>query len=103
MIIFERHGDDVVYDLQLSFIQVALGDEVEVPTLTGKATITIAPGTQSGKILRMKSKGIPRLNSFGSGDQLIRISVWTPTKLGPKEKELLKGLAAFENMYPKKK
>ena len=99
---FERHGDDIVYNLQLSFVQACLGDEVQVPTLTGKATISIPSGTQSGKILRMKGKGIPHLNSYKVGDQLIKIHIWTPNKLGSKEKALLKELAAFESMYPKK-
>jgi len=99
---FERHGDDIIYNLRLSFIQACLGDEVEVPTLTGKATITIPPGTQSGKILRMKGKGIPHLNSYKVGDELIKIHIWTPTKLGSKEKSLLKELASFDSMYPQK-
>jgi len=99
---FERHGDDILYDLKLSYTQVALGDEVEVPTLTGKAKITISPGTQNGKILRMRGKGIPHLNSHGSGDQLIRVSVWIPTKLTEKERELLEELAKCENIHPAK-
>ncbi len=99
---FERHGDDIIYNFKLGFPQLALGDEVEVPTLTGKATIQIAPGTQSGKILRMRGKGIAHLNAHGNGDQLIRVLVWTPTKLSTKEKELLKQLAKQDNMYPPK-
>lgn len=99
---FERHGDDIVYHLPLSFPQAALGDEVEVPTLGGKAKISIAPGTQSEKILRMKGKGIPHLNSYGSGDQLVRVSVWTPTKVTEEEKKLLQDLAKHENMHPQK-
>ncbi len=99
---FERHGDDILYDLKLSYTQAALGDEVEVPTLTGKAKITISPGTQSGKILRMRGKGIPHLNSHGAGDQLIRVSVWIPTKLSEKERKILEELSGCENIYPKK-
>lgn len=99
---FERHGNDIVYDLKLSFGQVAIGDEVEVPTLTGKAKISIASGTQSGKILRMRGKGIPYLNSSGSGDQLIRVSVYTPTKLSTKDEKLIRELSQSENMYPAK-
>lgn len=99
---FERHGDDIVFNLNIGFPQAALGDEVEVPTLTGKAKIHIASGTQSGKILRMRGKGIAHLNSHGSGDQLIRVQVYTPTKLDANEKELLKQLAKQNNMYPKK-
>ncbi len=99
---FERHGDDIVYNLQLGFTQAALGEEVEVPTLNGKARIQIAAGTQGGKILRMKGKGLPHLNSYGSGDQLIRVFVWTPTKLNAKSKEMLKQLANHEEMFPQK-
>ena len=99
---FERHGDDLVYNLRLSFPQVTLGDEVEVPTLEGKAVISIPAGTQSGKILRMKNKGIPHLNSYKRGDELIKIHVWTPTKIGAKEKALLKELASFASMHPDK-
>lgn len=99
---FERHGDDIVYHLNLSFPQVVLGAEVEVPTLEGKAMITIPAGTQSGKILRMKNKGIPRLNSYRRGDELIKVHVWTPTKIGSKEKSLLKELAKFDSLQPRK-
>jgi len=99
---FERHGDDIVYNLQVGFTQVALGEEIEVPTLNGKARINIAAGTQSGKILRMRGKGLPHLNSYGSGDQLIRVFVWTPTKLNAKSKEMLKQLSGHEEMFPKK-
>jgi len=99
---FERHGDDIVYHLHLSFPQVALGDEVEVPTLDGKAKISIPAGTQGGKILRMKGKGIPHLNSYKKGDELIKVHVWTPSKIGAKEKALLKELATFESINPNK-
>ena len=99
---FQRHGNDILYDLTISFPQLALGDEVEVPTLGGKARITIAPGTQSGKILRMRGKGIPNLNGGGAGDQLIRINAYTPAKLGDAEKDLLKQLAKFKSVYPEK-
>jgi len=99
---FERHGDDIVYHLRLAFPQAALGAEIEVPTLKGHATISIPAGTQSGKILRMKGKGIPHLNSYHKGDQLIKVHVWTPTKLNSAEKALLKELSAMENIYPEK-
>jgi len=97
---FERHGDDILYDLYLSFSQVALGDHVEVPTLNGKASLSIASGTQSGKILRMKGKGISHLNHHGKGDQLVRIFVWTPTKLSEKEKKLFYELAECDAIKP---
>jgi molecular chaperone DnaJ len=97
---FERHGDDILYDLPLSFSQVALGTEVEIPTLNGKAKLHIPAGTQSGKILRMRGKGIGRLHGNGKGDQLVRIMVWTPTKLSAKEKKLFEELANSENSKP---
>ncbi|HEX9654293.1 MAG TPA: molecular chaperone DnaJ [bacterium] len=97
---FERHGDDIVYDLPLSFAQVVLGEEVEVPTLNGKAQISIPPGTQPNKILRMRGKGIAKLHGNGRGDQLVRVRVWTPTKLNAKEKKLFEELAKSENIKP---
>ncbi len=99
---FERHGDDILYDLHLSFPNAALGAEVQVPTLNGKAKINIPSGTQSGKILRMRGKGIPHLNSSGAGDQLIRIQIYTPKKLSDEEREILQDLEKRENMHPKR-
>ena len=99
---FERHGDDILYELYLSFSQVAIGDTVEVPTLKGKAKWTISPGTQSGKILRLRGKGIRHLNDHGKGDQLVRVVVWTPTKLNDDEKSIFKDLADHKNFQPPK-
>ena len=98
---FTRNGDDVILDLLISYPEGALGADVEVPTLTGRAKLKIEPGTQSGRILRMRDKGIPHLNSFGRGDELVRINVWVPTSLTSQEKELLKKLGASENISPK--
>ncbi|MDZ7359580.1 MAG: molecular chaperone DnaJ [candidate division KSB1 bacterium] len=99
---FERHGDDILYDLPLSIPQAVLGAVVEVPTLNGKAKLDIAPGTQSGKILRMRGKGMPHLNGYGSGDQLVRVVVWIPNKLSLKEKELFMQLAETDGVKPPK-
>ncbi len=99
---FERHGDDILYDLYISFSQAALGDNVEVPTLKGKAKLTIPAGTQSGKILRMRGKGIRHLHHHGSGDQLVRVIVWTPTKLTEEEKQLFRRLSEMKNSKPPK-
>jgi molecular chaperone DnaJ len=99
---FERHGDDILYNLFLGFTQVALGDEVEIPTLAGKVKISISPGTQSGKILRLRGKGIPNIETQRSGDQLLRILVYTPLKLNSKEKSLLEQLAQQPEMFPVK-
>lgn len=98
--LFERHGDDILYHIYLSFSQAALGAQLEIPTLNGKSKITIAPGTQTGKILRMKGKGIPHLNSHDKGDQLIHVIIWTPTKLSEQEKELFNELAKCEGIQP---
>lgn len=97
---FKRNGDDIIYDLWVSFPMSALGGEVEIPTLSGKAKLVIDAGTPTGRLLRMRGRGIPHLNSYGRGDQLVRVSVWVPTKLTSKEKELLRNLAACEHINP---
>jgi molecular chaperone DnaJ len=101
--IFTRHNDDILYELNLSFIDAALGADIIVPTLTGKAKLKVESGTQSGDILRMKDKGIKHLNGYGRGDQLVQINIYTPKKLSSKDKELLKQLAKSDNFQPKKK
>ena len=93
---FTRDGNDVLYLLPISFGQAVLGDEVEVPTLTGKALMKIPAGVQSGKTLRLRQKGIPDVNGRGIGDQLVQIVVWTPTSLSPRERELFEELARLE-------
>ncbi len=97
---FKRNGDDIIYELELSFPEAALGTEVEVPTLTGRAKLKIEAGIQSGKILRMRDKGLPHLNGYGRGDQLVSITIFTPTKLSGKDKELLKELGRSANLKP---
>lgn len=97
---FTRNGDDIIYDHLVSFPVAALGGEVEIPTLKGKAKLTIDPGTPSGRMLRMRDRGIPHLNGRSNGDQLVRINVWVPTRLSSREKELLKELGAAEHMTP---
>ena len=84
----------------MSFPEAATGGDIEVPTLTGRARLKIDPGTQSGRILRMRDKGIPHLNSFGRGDQLVRVNVWVPTTLSARERQILKELAESENFHP---
>lgn len=86
--LFERHGYDIVMDLPLSVSQLALGTKVEVPTLDGRVMLKVPPGTPSHKIFRLKGRGIPRLNSYGRGDQLVRVVAWIPDKLSAEEKEL---------------
>ena len=90
--IFERHGYDIICDLPVSFSQLALGVRVETPTLEGKAILKIPPGTHSHKIFRLKGKGIPRLHSYGRGDQLVRLVAWTPQNLSKAEQETFEEL-----------
>jgi molecular chaperone DnaJ len=97
---FERHGNDVVYDLPVSFSQAALGAQIEVPTLSGKALMKVPSGTQSGQIFRLRGKGIQEVNGYGKGDQLVRIVVWTPTKLNKAEENIFKELSDHENGEP---
>ena len=95
---FVREEDDIIFNLFITYPQAALGAEVEVPTLTGKAILKIDAGTQSGKFLKMRNKGIRHLNSSGSGDQIVKINVAVPHKVSSKEKELLKQLAEMPNI-----
>jgi molecular chaperone DnaJ len=90
--LFERHGNDVLIDLPLTYTQLALGTKLEIPTLDGTVLLKVPPGTPSHKAFRMKGKGIPRLNAYGKGDQLVRVVAWVPSKVNKKESELLKEL-----------
>ena len=91
--IFLRQGNDVVVEVPVSFPQAALGTEVEVPTLDGKVKVKIVSGTQSGKVMRLKGKGIPDLHGYGRGDQLVKVIVETPRRLNPRQRELLEEFA----------
>ncbi len=88
--IFKRDGDDIFCDIPITFTQAALGSDIVVPTLDGKISITVDPGTQSGKQYRLKNKGFPVLNSYGKGNQYVRVVVEVPKNLNSKQKELLK-------------
>jgi len=96
----KRDGANIVFDLYINFVDAALGTSVEVPTIDGKVKIKIDPGTQSGKILRLKDKGVKDLNSYQKGDQLIYVNVWTPKQLTPLEKETLEKLRSAPNFQP---
>jgi molecular chaperone DnaJ len=97
---FARDGLDIYYDLYLSFPEAALGTEVEVPTLKGKARLQIDRGVQAGKILRMRERGIPDLNGSGRGDQMIRVHVWTPRELDDDEREMLEEMRGRSHFQP---
>ena len=98
-----RDGNNVLYNLWLSFPQAALGDSVEVPTLDGKVRIKIDAGTQAGKVLRLKGKGFPEINGYGTGDQLVVVNVFVPTKLNSEEKATMEKLLDAENFKPNDK
>ncbi|MFH0977750.1 MAG: molecular chaperone DnaJ [Candidatus Woesearchaeota archaeon] len=88
--VFERRGNDLYLEVPISFAQAALGADLEVPTLKGKATLKIPPGTQSSTVFRLRGKGIPSLHGFGTGSENVRVVVQVPEKLTKRQKELLK-------------
>ena len=96
-----RNGNDLLYQLGITFSDAVIGTTVEIPMVSGKAKIKIPAGTQSGKNLRLRSKGIPDVNGYGRGDMIVNIQVWTPQKVTKEEKELLVQLNDSENFKPK--
>ncbi|MEX0780707.1 MAG: molecular chaperone DnaJ [Balneolales bacterium] len=96
----ERDGDDVLYDLQVSIPDAILGTTVQVPTLKGKAKMKVDPGTQPGKMLRMKEKGIKSLNTQQPGDQFVRVNVYIPTELKDSDKKIFESLRGSDNFDP---
>ncbi len=99
---FERVDDDVICEVPISFAQAALGTEIEVPTLEGRSKIKVPAGTQSGKVFRLRGKGIANVRGYGHGDQLIRVIVETPTKLNEQQHKLLNEFASIsgEDVQP---
>jgi len=95
-----RDGNNLLYDLFITFSDAALGTTSEVPTIDGKAKIKIPAGTQSGKILRLKGKGFPDVNGYGKGDLLVNVHVWVPKHLTKEEKEMLEKLKHSANFRP---
>ena len=95
-----RDGNDLLYNLFISFTQATLGSAVEVPTVDGKVKLKIDPGTQAGKILRLRGKGIPDLNGYGKGDLLVKVNVWIPKTLTREEKRIVEDLGKSDNFAP---
>ena len=95
-----RNENHVEYDLSVNFADAALGATVEVPTVEGRAKVKIDPGTQSGKVLRLRGKGLPSVNAYGRGDQLIYVNVFTPSKLTKEDKDLLDKLRKSPTFSP---
>lgn len=95
-----RDGQHLHYEAYINFVDAVLGASIEIPTVTGKAKIKVEPGTQSGKTLRLKGKGLPVLQGYGTGDLFVHINVWTPKKVSKSEKEMLEKLRESENFAP---
>jgi len=98
---FERDGNHLHYEQYLTFTEATLGTTIEIPTIDGKVKVKIEPGTQSGKILRLKGKGIPSVNGYeGRGDLLVSLQIWTPRNLSKEEKAMLEKLGRSDNFQP---
>ncbi len=95
-----RDGNDLLYNLFLSFPQATLGTTAEIPTIEGKVKIKVNAGIQAGKILRLKGKGIPEINGYGKGDILVKVNVWIPKNISKEEKKLLENLDTSPNFVP---
>ncbi len=96
----KRDGNNLIFDLYISFIDASLGTTVEVPSVGGRVKIKIEAGTQSGKVLRLRGKGLKDINGYETGDQLIYVNVWTPKKLTSEEREKLESLRGSTNFEP---
>ncbi|MBP9841536.1 MAG: molecular chaperone DnaJ [Simkaniaceae bacterium] len=103
--VFTREGDDLIIDLPISFTEASLGGKKDIPTLSGSCRITIPPGAQSGKVLRVKGEGVPNVHGQGKGDLLVHLNIETPVNLSQRQKELLEEFAGLEGPHnsPKKK
>lgn len=97
----QREGDNLHYDLYISFSEAALGTSREIDTVTGKVRIKVEAGTQSGKILRLRKKGIPSINGYGTGDLLVHINVWTPKSLNKEQREFFEKMTNDDHFAPK--
>jgi molecular chaperone DnaJ len=98
-----RDGINLLYDLHINFADASLGTSVDIPTLEGKARIKIDAGTHAGKVLRLKGKGVPDVNSHRRGDILVNVDVWTPQHLTPEEKKILEQFRHSPNFKPNPK
>lgn len=96
----KRDGNNLIYELHIGFPDAAIGTSVDIPTLSGPVKIKIPPGTPSGKIFRLNGKGLPSIQAYGKGDQLIYVNIWTPKKLSDEEKAILEKLKSSSNFKP---
>jgi len=100
--LFQRHGDDILCEVPIGFVTAVLGGAIDVPTISGKAQLTIPPGTQSGKTFRLRGKGMPNVNGLGRGDQYVKVFLEIPVGITDEQKQLLKKFAELggERLYP---
>jgi molecular chaperone DnaJ len=97
---FQRDGNNIMYELFINVADAALGTQVEVPALDGKVRLKVPPGTQGGKVFRLQGKGLPAVQSYEVGDQLIHVNVWIPKQLSDEERQLLERLRNMPNFNP---
>ena len=95
-----RDGINLIYELYMNFADAALGTSVQIPTISGSVKIKVPPGTQAGKIFRLKGKGLPSVQSYKKGDQLIHVNIWTPKNLSDDEKKMMEKLRNSANFQP---
>ncbi len=96
----QRDGNNLLYDLYINFADATLGISAEIPTIEGKAKVKIDAGTQGGKVLRLKGKGLPSVNGYGKGDLFVNVNVWTPQHISSEEKKILEQLKNSPNFKP---
>jgi molecular chaperone DnaJ len=96
----KRDGENLHYEAFVNFVDAVIGESIEVPTVSGKVKIKVDPGTQSGKVLRLKGKGLPHVQRYGQGDLFVHINIWTPQKISKEEREILEKLRESENFKP---
>lgn len=97
---FERDGEDLYTEVLVSYPQLVLGSDIEVPTVSGRVSVRIPSGTQSGQVVHLRGRGLPRVNSSGSGDLHVRVQLWTPDRVSREEEELLQQLLALQQAPP---
>jgi molecular chaperone DnaJ len=99
--IYKREGNDLYIDVPVTVAEAALGAEIEVPTMNGKARIKVPPGSQSGRLMRLKGKGMPLLKGKGHGDEYVKLQIVTPTQLSDRERQLFEELGSLKDENPR--
>lgn len=98
----KRDGQNIIFDLPVNFVDAVLGKDLEIPTVDGKVKIKLKPGTQAGEVLRLRGKGLPSVNGYGTGDQLVHVNIYTPSSVSSEEQKVLEKLRESPNFAPKK-